>query len=149
MVVEVLESIHHLREHVENFLLTHRLCLLLAHRVCLLLTHRVCSLLQMSFECAICVGGRREVEIYEKETANSSCMCIQGWLAGSPLPPSLVFLTLPPSSSPSISILHLYHQHTILFKVVIVTDDVWVVKHLKNFDLQQSKGYVISSLTQK
>lgn len=56
----------------------------------------------------------------------------------SPLPHIPSFLTsLPPSLPPlpSVSILHFYHQHTVLLKVVIVTDDVGVVKHCKDLNL--------------
>lgn len=79
-----------------------------------------------------------------KETASSSC----AYKTGSLPPPTLPqgnrmskeghpysFYSPFLYSSPSISILHLYHQHTILLKVVVVTDDVWVVKHLKDPDL--------------
>ena len=80
-----------------------------------------------------------------KETASSSCAYKTGSLPPSTLPPGnrmskegppySFYSPLPVYSSPSISILHLYHQHTILLKVVVVTDDVRVVKHRKNLGL--------------
>lgn len=45
-----------------------------------------------------------------------------------------------PPHSPSIGILHLYHKHSIFLKVVIVTNDVGMVKHGEYLDLVHCQG---------
>lgn len=39
--------------------------------------------------------------------------------------------------SPAICILHLYHEHAILLKVVVIRYDVWVIQHAQNLHLQK------------